>query len=116
MRTNIEALLDTINNYDEAYREYAHASRLYFKTNGHGVNIDRAKTDEEKKIARLYHAEAAALDSVWAVLEVLDCSTEERARAYKAARALRRWYTMTEWRRLPSSELVAALERYIVRG
>ena len=113
MSLNIERLMDFIMEAYDNTADYTKSSRDYYRKHGYGVNIDRAKTPEEKHIAYMYHSSAAADDVVRALMEVLNLDYEQQTRAYSAARALKRWYEKTQWNRLPSSDLIDRIWGYI---
>lgn len=111
---NISNLLDHINNANDTYNEYAHESKRYYKEHGYGVNIDRARTKDERHLAWLYHSNDREYIKMTGIWEVLDFDRDQIARAYTAARAIKRWYEQTEWQRMPSEDLLSRLNNFVI--
>lgn len=114
MNINIDRAIDVTREANQAYREYAEASAIYRKNHcGLGVNIDRATTPEEKKIAYLCKWNDAEQNKYFGVCEVLNLSRAERVRLNTMARAFEKWYNRTGWERLPSEDLLNRAYRFI---
>lgn len=114
---NIERLLDTILNANDTYAMYSSLSAKYRKANcGCGVYFYNGKklSAEEQRIEYYYHEDNADRGAVSAVFEVLGFDRDQIARAYIAARSLRRWYERTEWQFCPGDNLKAALEKFVI--
>lgn len=111
---NISNLLDHINNANDSYNEYVHESKRYYKEHGYGVNLDRMKTAEERHIGWLYHSNDREDTKMTGIWEVLDFDRDQIARAYTAARAIKRWYEQTEWQRMPSEDLLSRLNNFVI--
>ena len=113
MKINIERLMDIIMEAYSSAADYHKSSRDYYKKHGYGVNLDRAETKEEKHIVYAYNSDSASGQIICAIMEVLNLDSEQQVRAYSAARALNRWYESTKWERLPSSDLLERIWKYI---
>ena len=113
MRINFERVIDKMIECNGCTAEYLKSSRDYYKSHGYGVNIDRAKTQEEKHIAYAYHASDRADSEMRTMIEILDLSREETARLMTAARVAERWYNRTRWERLIPEDLLNRLERFV---
>lgn len=116
MKINIDRLIDVTREANEAYREYAEASATYRKNHGGcGVNLDRVKTEEEKKIAYLGKWSDAEQNKYFGVCEVLDLSRAQRVRLNTMARAFERWYNRTNWERCPNEDMLNRAHRFIAQ-
>lgn len=110
---NIDRLMDLVlENSSDTY-DYRKSSAVYYRAHGHGVNLDKATTPEEKHIAYVHHSSDRSYTSVLAVCEVLMMDMEQIERMYCAARAVNKWYQRTNWEKLMSHELKRRLENYI---
>ena len=110
---NYEVLLDTIMQRNTDVYDYYKLSKAYIKEHGHGLNIDRAKTDKERRIAYLSRETWFEDGGIDTCMDLLGYEREQRLMAYKAARALERWYAKTDWQRCPSRDLIDRLQRYV---
>ena len=115
MKINIDRAIDAAREANSAYFDYAHASKVYYKKHGHGVNLDRIKTEEESRINWYRIMNDRASDALYMVCEVLDMSKAQRARLNTMARAFERWYNRTGWERLPSEDLLNRAHRFIAQ-
>ena len=116
MKINIDRLIDVTREANEAYREYAEASAIYRKNHyGLGVNIDRATTPEEKKIAYLCKWSDAEQNKYFGVCEVLNLSGAQRIRLNTMARAFEKWYNRTSWERCPNEDMLNRAYRFIAQ-
>jgi len=113
MRINFEAVLDKLNERFDITADYTKSSKKYLMEHGYGCYISNARTLDEKHIAYCYHEEQKASGEMCTIFDVLGMEPDEIERAYSAARALRRWYQDTQWKRCPSDELIDKLEQYV---
>ena len=113
MKIDFEKVLDTVIEWNDARADYIHSSQVYNAAHGHGLNLDHAKTNEELHIVYAHRHNQRMDEAVHRVFDALGMDREERERAYKAARALARWYERTEWERLAPETMLEALGQYI---
>lgn len=111
---NIERFLDVINEANDACNDYRRSSARYYRDHGHGVRLDAPKTQEERHIAYAFQYDHTEESVVMGIFDVLGFDSDQRERAYSAARAIRRWYNDTDWLFLPKREMLDALMRYII--
>lgn len=113
---NIERLLDIILEAMDSTFAYYRESARYRSAHGCGAYFDlRAGLSAEKE--KLYYAHNRDYEdntALSAIFEVLDFDSDQIARAYIAARALRKWYIRTEWQFCPGDNLKAALEKFVI--
>lgn len=116
MKANIklDTLIDLIHEADDENNSYHRLSAQHRRKYGYGVNIDRARTDEERRIAYYYHSSADTGNTVYGIISVLGLDRDQVGRLYTAARAMKRWYEDTEWQRLPSEKLMDRLGKYVM--
>lgn len=113
---NIDRLMDLVlENSNDTY-DYLKSSAAYFKKHGHGVNLDKVKTPEERHINYMYHASDRSYSCVLAIAEVLLMDRGQIERMYCAARAVNRWYEMSRWEKCLPDELKQRLEDYVFNG
>lgn len=113
MKINFGDILDTVIEWNDARADYIKSSRKYNEAHGHGVNLDHAKTAEEFHIAYAHRYDQRMDEAVHRVFDAIGLDSDERTRAYSAARALTRWYERTNWERLAPQAMLEALGRYI---
>ena len=103
-----------IEAYDNE-TDYRLSCAKYRKSHGYCAYIDmNAGLDAEKQ--HIIFAEKwsnSSDETVRGIMDVLNMDTDQRARAYASARALKRWYVMTQWERLPSGDLIDRITEWI---
>ena len=112
----IDRVMDYVIEWMDENEDYTKSSRVYYRKHGHGVNLDRTTTPEEKHIVFEYHAESSANHAVFVITECMGWNAEQVCRMYATARALRKWYNRTRWERLPSEEMYNRIERFVLTG
>lgn len=115
MKIDFERILDTIIEWNDARTDYIKSSRRYYEAHGHGLNLDHAKTEEERHIVYAQRYDQRMNEAVYRIFDALDLDREERERAYSAARALTRWYEETRWERRAPLDMLEALGQYIAQ-
>lgn len=115
---NIERLLDKIIEAMDSTFSYYRESARYRSAHGFGAYFDlRAGLSAEKEnLYHKYNRDYEDNSALSAIFEVLDFNSDQIARAYVAARALRKWYNRTEWQFCPGYELKDALEKFVIYG
>lgn len=112
---NMDYLMDLYMEANNAAADYAKSSRDYYKKHGYGVNMDQAKTPEEKHIVYAYHADSKLNDSIWSIVQVLGFDSEQYSRLRIACRAITRWYEReTRWERNAPADLLERISNFVV--
>lgn len=112
---NMDRLIDLMMEADNATFDYWKSSKVLYKKRGYGVDMDRAKTAEEKHIVFAYHSDEKANNAVWSILQVLDFDQEQQDRLRSAYRAVKRWYEKeTKWERCLPAELIERITAFVV--
>lgn len=112
---NVDRLFDLMMEADDATFDYWKSSKTLYKKRGYGVDMDRAKTEEEKHIVYAYHSDEKANNAVWSILQVLDFDREQTSRLMSAYRAVKRWYAKeTKWERCLPDDLKERLAAFVV--
>ena len=117
MKINFETVLDKINEYNDAMREYYHAGAIYRAKHGHGAYFDLSAGMDPETIDLWYKNRNYynALDVLFGVYEITGLSQDPDAvkRADHAARALRKWYERGAWQFCPPAALIENLAAYV---
>lgn len=116
MTINFDNLEAVINDYFYCEESYRHLSARYFRAHGHGVNLDRVKTDEEKRVSYAYHEREKAYNAFWSIGSVFGFDRDQFDRLVSAFRALTRWYEKHQWMDCPSAKMKRQLLDYIFEG
>lgn len=112
---NMDYLMDLMMEADNATFDYYKSSKDFYKNHGHGVNLDHAKTDEEKHVVYAYHSNDKSNEVVWSIIQVLDFDQEQQVRLMTAYKAVKRWYDKeTKWQRCLPNDLIERLTAFIV--
>lgn len=111
----IDRLIDKLIELFDAETDYRYSSAKYhkehpFKT----VWMDNPANKEEKHIVYAYHVEDRMGEALSSLYYVLDLNQDQVERLYSAARAMRRWYKLTKWDRIPSEELNNRLHDFVI--
>ena len=112
---NIDRLIDMMMEADDATFDYWKSSKVLYKKRGYGVDMDRAKTAEEKHIVYAYYSDEKANNAVWSILQVLGFDREQGKRLRIAYRAVKRWYEKeTKWQRCLPDDLIERVEKFVI--
>ena len=114
-KINIDRLMDIIGEEFDSTNDYFKSGAEFYRKNGcHAYFYNGKKlTHEEEHIKYAYHADDRARTVTTSLFEVLGLDKDQTARAYIAARAVRRWYNDTEWQRLLPHDLLDRIEAFI---
>ena len=112
---NMDRLMDLMMEADNAAFDYHKSSKDLYRKRGYGVNLDSAKTKEEKHIVYAYHSDEKSSEVVWSIIQVLGFDREQESRLRSAYRALKRWYEKeTKWERIAPEELIDRITMFVV--
>ena len=114
-KMKIDRLIDKLIELFDAETDYRYSSAKYhkehpFKT----VWMDNPANKEEKHIVYAYHVEDRMGEALSSLYYVLDLNRDQVERLYSAARAMRRWYKLTKWDRIPSEDLNNRLHDFVI--
>ena len=84
----------------DSERYYRHSSAVFYKKHGHGVNMEMAKTNEEKNIVYAWYRREAGWEAVSSIRDILGFGEVENSRLNAVARAVRKWYESTGYKQL----------------
>lgn len=114
MRVNIEKLIDTVNEMNDATRDWYASNAAYHRAHPfRTVWLDRPANDDEKHIVWAAHQTDTMRTVFWTLCETLNLTVAEHKRLCSAARALRKWYEKTQWERCPDHDMLKSLENFI---
>lgn len=113
MAVNYDRLIDVIIESFDAETDYRHSSDVYKRETGFTLNLDEARTNFERHIAYVCRYSYAAGCTVSTLFDVLGFDSDQRGRAYAAARIARNWYNKTKWERLIPDSMIGQIEKYI---
>lgn len=113
MKINFENLEAVMGDFFYCTEDYYHSSSRYYREHGYGVNIDHAKTAEEKHIMWAYHNKEKAYNAYFAIASVFCDDEDSRDRLFSAFRSVNKWYEKNQWRDCLNSETKDKIIRYI---
>lgn len=115
MKINISfaELESMMNDCFYSWEDYMHSSIRYYREHGYGVNLDRAKTVEERHIVYAHENDRSASNAFNTFCNILCMDSFQQRRLLSAFRAVRRWYCRTNWERCLPSEVEDRILEYI---
>lgn len=111
----MDRLIDHVHEFFSDNTEYRKSCAVYKKLRPyHLINGDCPENDAEKHILYCDKCATKSYDVVWNFCYIMDFGDEQNARLFTAARALLRWYKMTNWERLPSDSLKERILQFVL--